>query len=128
MSDENANLEKRTTTFVDNHDVDNVKKRFELIEKNDINWQSNVDHNINDDDDGGSGDSNDTITDNHHHDHHDDDHNDKRNDINNDNDHEINNNNNFDEKIRIAMAKIHEANIRKVKNELCPKKFFFLLL
>ena len=103
MSDENANLEKRTTTFEDDH-VDNVKKRFE----------SNVDHNINDDDDGGSGDSNDTITDNHHHDHHDDDHNDKRNDINNDNDHEINNNN-FDEKIRIAMAKIHEANIRKVK-------------
>ena len=105
MPDENANLEKRkpskTTTFVDNHNDDNVKKRFE----------SNVDHNINDDD-GGSGDSNDTITDNHHDD--DDDHNDKRNDINNDNDHEINNNN-FDEKIRIAMAKIHEANIRKVK-------------
>lgn len=83
----------------------------------DINWQieSNIE-NINDDDDNGgcrddsSKTVDDTIIDNKH----------EQNDIHNDK-------MDFDEKMRKAMAKIHEANVRKVtkKKLLLMLMFFF---
>ena len=109
------------TQLVSDNDKDDfdVERRFELITKiiDDINWQieSNIE-NINDDDDNGgcrddsSKTVDDTIIDNKH----------EQNDIHNDK-------MDFDEKMRKAMAKIHEANVRKVtkKKLLLMLMFFF---